>query len=227
MTHTNNLQIDDNLIAAYLDGKLDDQQSEIVENAIEKSPELQWIVDRWLEEQTAKPSFTNSEIKLKEAISIKPNLRQALSIAASLLVLIALTIPILYKIGSINKDSGMSESFPASNTRVPSEHSNMGNLQPINTDTNNIEEETFTWTYEIYKSSLIIMWGQRMDTVNGILYSSDGRELAFCDTWNSHAMVLPVAHIKEEDKPLWLSIRFSRLIAPPYIIENDSVIIDY
>lgn len=223
MTTTVNLPIDNNLLAAYLDGNLDESQAEYVENAIENSPELQWTVDRWLESQTGQMSSAETEISVGKAVAIHPKFRQMLSWAASILIVVVLTVPLLLRMGSINPNSGMSESFPASNNHIPLEHSTSGNILPIDPAPLAQGEGEFKWRYVIYKTSLIIMWEQRMEAVNCKLYSSQGNELMHSDAWNSYTSTLPLASVKESDKPLWLSVRFQG----SGIIVNDSIQINY
>lgn len=223
MTTTVNLPIDNNLLAAYLDGKLDESQAEYVENAIENSPELQWTVDRWIESQTGKMSSAETEISVGQAAAIHPRFRQVLSWAASILIVVALTVPILLRMGTINPNSGMSENFPASNNHIPLEHSTSGNILPMDPNAVAQGEEGFKWRYVIYKTSLIIMWEQRMEAVNCKLYSSQGNELMHSDAWNSYTSTFPLVSVKESDKPLWLSVRFQG----SGVVVNDSIQIHY
>lgn len=60
--------IDDNLLAAYLEGNLNEEETEMVEQAIDADKDLQAIVDEWLEIQE---NLIAQEIRLRKVAESK------------------------------------------------------------------------------------------------------------------------------------------------------------
>lgn len=175
MSNIKNMPVSDEMLAAYLDGFLDPKQSDYVEQAIENDPELQWIVNRWIEEQTGSFSPTEAGLATVAASAAKPRpRRQIWAVAASILILITVLIPVLFNLENINPESGLPMGFPASE-RFESEYSDL-TRHPIDTsseENNSDNSKPFEYNYEIYKTAIIISWAQPLKSANCIAYSND------------------------------------------------------
>ena len=230
MTPTIKLPIDDELLAAYLDGRLEGEQEEYVENAIENSPELQWTVDRWIEMQICQDKVESTEVesikpivkKNVAAIQESPGIEEEREVsairklrisrivymAASILLLIGISLPLLINSSRINPDSGMPFDFPAGE-RIPMEYSDLTdnpsnkNVEPIRES-----EEDFSYRYIIYKTAIVFMWEKRIEHAEIVLYSSNGTQLVWGTMENHSTIAFPHTHIHESDKPIWASLKF-------------------
>jgi len=225
MTSNNKLLIDDELLAAYLDGQLEGEQEEYVENAIENSPELQWAVDRWIEMQTdqdkvepvdveklkrfaTNQKFPDIEGKEKVATIRKFPISRIVYIAASVLLLIGISLPLLINSSKINTDSGMPFDFPASE-RILMEYTSMTD-DPSNSSADPIDEseEDFSYRYTIYNTAIVFMWEKRIEHAEIVLYSSNGTRLVWGTMENHCTIAFPHTQIQETDKPIWASLKF-------------------
>lgn len=230
MTPIYNLPIDDELLAAYLDGQLEGEQEEYVENAIENSPELQWTVDRWIEMQICQDKVEPTEVEsieplVKENVAAiqespvieeerevaairKLRISRIVYMAASILLLIGISLPLLINTSRINPDSGMPFDFPAGE-KIPMEYTDLTdnpsnkNVEPIGES-----EEDFSYRYTIYKTAIVFMWEKRIEHAEIVLYSSNGTRLVWGTMENHSTIAFPHTHIHESDKPIWASLKF-------------------
>lgn len=226
MSSIKKLPIDDELLAAYLDGRLKGEQEEYVENAIENSPELQWTVDRWMEMQMLndkkeEPAYVDEERGV--AATRKMFTSRIFYIAASILLLIGISIPLFVSSGKINPDSGMPYDFPAGE-RVPMEYSKLP-VNPFHDEAKQLidEDDKFSYRTVMYKSALIIMWEQKLEKVEYVLYSSSGTKLQWGCVQNAHTESIGLSAIDESYKPLWLALKFSN----PDFYYADSIMVNY
>lgn len=237
------LPIDDELLAAYLDGRLEGEQEAYVENAIENSPELQWTVDRWIEMQVSQDKVESTDVNsikplVKEEVSIiqesldieeernvaairKLRISRIVYLAASILLLIGFSLPLLIKQNKINPESGMPMDFPAGEL-VPMEYSGLPDIPPL--DGVPIEEDDgFSYKTVIYKSALIVMWEQRLEKMEYVLYSSSGTKLQWGFVKNAHTQSVGLSAIDDSYKPLWIVLEFS----DPDFYYADSIMVNY
>lgn len=226
MNTINNLPIDDELLAAYLDGKLDEKQSQYVENAIENSPELKWVVDRWIEEQTSVVAQTEVDSQ-RIASGAKPRQnRWKWSIAASIILVLGVSLPLLIKMSNINPNSGLPEGFPAS-ARYESE-SHLVTPEPvIPYDGSALNKEKFQVQYEIYKSAAIITWNMQIDSASCIAYSNNRQSKFYYYTnrvnaKNRRSFVIPLDAFKSSEYPITVTYYFKG----PDIACADSIVIN-
>lgn len=200
--------INDELLAAYLDGRLNQEQSENVEHAIENSRELQWTVDRWLEQQTGAIALSKDIPSQSASHNVAPKPlfdKRFWSIAASILICVTVSLPLLFNMGDINPDSGLPMDFPASE-RYESEIPNIQppHVTPIDDSEN---EEKLSYEFEIYKTAAIITWNQPLDSARCIAIS-DNRQRQFIGYLNGpnadrcHIMVVPLGTFNDSDYPL-------------------------
>lgn len=247
MTPTIKLLIDDELLAAYLDGQLEGEQEEYVENAIENSPELQWTVDRWIEMQICQDKVEPTDVEsieplVKEkvaAIQKSPDIEEEKEVAAirklrisriiymaaSILLLIGISLPLLIKQNKIGPKSGMPMDFPAGEL-VPMEYQpESGSVSDVVDSNNTItNDDALSCRYVIYKSVIIVMWEERMDRMEFDVYASDGRKIRNPGfTTYSHSMVVPTTGINESDKPIWIAMKFYN----PGFYYADSIMINF
>lgn len=228
MTLTIKLPIDDELLAAYLDGRLEGEQEEYVENAIENSPELQWTVDRWIEMQICQDKVEPTDVEsivplVKEKVAAirKRRISRIVYMAASILLLIGISLPLLIKQNSISPESGMPMDFPAGEL-VPMEYSGL----PDNPPQDGVpigEDDGFSYKTVIYKSALIVMWAQRLENMEYVLYSSNGTKLQWGFVKNAHAESIGLSAIDDSHKPLWVALKFSN----PDFYYTDSIMVNY
>lgn len=227
---SNNHIVSDELLAAYLDGRLDEKKNEYVETAIENSPELQWIVDQWIEERTK--SFPSTEV---DSISIAKEqdvnstsndhlkFRWVWSIAASVLLVFGVSLPLLFKSNIINPDSGMPMDFPVSE-RYEAEYPNILPPNVTPSDDNFQSEEKFSYEYEIYKTAAIITWNQPLDSARCIAFSNN-RQHHFTTYFNGadankhRIFVVPLSTFDQSEYPIKLILKF----AGPDFISTDSI----
>lgn len=221
---SNNHIVSDELLAAYLDGTLDEKKTEYVETAIENSPELQWVVDQWIEERTK--NFPSTEVE--SIITAKKHenhsrSRWIWSIAASVLIIFGVSLPLLFKSNNINLESGMPMDFPVSG-RYESEYPNIlpPNVSPSDNDSENGEK--FSYEYEIYKTAAIITWNQPLDSARCIAFSKN-RQHHFTTFFNdpnakrNRIFVVPLSTFDNSEYPIKLILMF----AGPNFISKDSI----
>lgn len=245
MTPTYNLPIDDELLAAYLDGRLEGEQEEYVENAIENSPELQWTVDRWIEMQISKDTVESTDVGEEEVAAIqklldnevdneeeeevaairKLRISRIVYMAASILLLIGVSLPLLINSNRISPDSGMPMDFPAGERVLMEYQPELGSMpdvvEPSIIVTN---DDTLSCRYVVYKSVIILMWEERVDRMEFDVYASDGRKIMNPGyTTYSHSMVVPTDRINESDKPIWIAMKFYN----PDFYYADSIMINF
>lgn len=206
------MPISDEILAAYLDGCLNQEQSENVERAIESSPELQWIVDRWIEEQIG--SFAPSDVKIQESVravaaSPRPP-KRFWAVAAAILVLVSVSLPLLFNMSNTDSISGLPMDYPAN--RYESETSNNRSpVVPSNTAVNN--EGGFSYQYEIYKTAAIITWNQSLDSARCDVFSNN-RQHHFSTSVNGfnasgyRIFVVPLGAFNQSEFPIKLVLRF-------------------
>lgn len=223
MKQISNFQISDEILAAYLDGKLDENQSEYVENAIENSPELQWTVDRWIEMQTADISATSVQTSYKKVISIKPKLKNTMAMAAAVLLIIVLSLPLFVKMNTINPNTGLPMDFPATGDRVLLEYPTIIDNIVVQDEESHNHEDDFSYNYEINNNALVFMWNKRVDSCRYIMYSNKGDELFSGRIRNSHITIFPINNLNASYKPIWVAIKFY----DANVMYNDSIMIDY
>lgn len=247
MTPTYNLPIDDELLAAYLDGRLEGEQEAYVENAIENSPELQWAVDRWIEMQICQDKMEPTDVEsieplVKEkvaAIQESPDIEEERKVAAirklrisrivymaaSILLLIGISLPLLITQNRISPESGMPMDFPAGERVLMEYQPEFGSMpdvvEPSIIVTN---DDTLSCRYVVYKSVIILMWEERVDRMEFDVYASDGRKIMNPGyTTYSHSMVVPTDRINESDKPIWIAMKFYN----PDFYYADSIMINF
>lgn len=218
-----NLPIDDELLSAYLEGRLNAEQEEFVEKAIESSPELQWTVDRWVEMQFDKEEEKVSAIKETDDTQkiIKMRVIRVACVAASILLLMGIFIPLINN--GIYTDSGMPLDFPVSE-RTAKEFSVLPDDSGQNNALQNEEdEEDFSYDIVIYKSALIVMWGQRLEKMTYNVYSSSGRKLLYGISTGCCTTSAGISVINDSDKPLWISMKFYN----PGFYYADSIMVNF
>lgn len=221
---SNNYIVSDELLAAYLDGVLDEKKTEYVETAIENSPELQWVVDQWIEEQTKSfPSTQVESISIAKEQDSNIKIRWIWSIAASVIVIFGVSLPLLFKSNNINPDSGMPMDFPVSE-RYESEYTNdlPPNVTPSDNDSENMEE--FSYEFEIYKTAAIITWNQPLDSARCDAVSKN-RQHHFTTYFNGvnankqRIFVVPLSTFDPSEYPIKLILKF----VGPDFISTDSI----
>lgn len=243
MTPIYKLPIDDDLLAAYLDGRLEEEQEAYVEKAIENSPELQWTVDRWIEMQICQDKVEPTDVESLEplvkekvaAIQESPEIEEEREVAAnrklrisrivymaaSILLLIGISLPLLIKQNRISPEIGMPMDFPAGEL-VPMEYSGLPDNPPQ--DRVPVEEDDgFSYKTTIYKSALIVMWEQRLENMEYVLYSSNGTKLQWGFVKNAHTESIGLSTIDDSNKPLWVALKFSN----PDFYYADSIMVNY
>ncbi len=206
-----NIPVSDEMLAAYLDGRLDEEQSEYVEKAIENSPELQWTVDRWVEEQTS--AFLPSTAESLRVNTRNTSHRKKWAMAASILIPVAILLPLILNRNNIDVGSGMPTDFPVSG-RYESELPN-SNTEPTTLDIDTDSEDGFSYQYEVYKTAAIITWDQPIKSANCRAYSNDSRESFYIEydgkksSNDFRIFVVPLSYFNESHYPLKLKLEFS------------------
>lgn len=226
------MPIDDEMLAAYLDGRLDEEKTEYVENAIENSPELQWTIDRWIEAQMG--GFASSKVDSLPTFEKKkkPHFnRRVWSIAASIVALLAVSLPLLINLTQINPYTGMSEGFPVSE-RYESEYPS-NQTTPIN-PTDEISDDSqpvFSYDHEYYKTATttveIITWDPPMDSFCCTVYSGNNRLYNINSinrtTNNRRIAVVPLRQFESRYYPLTIKVEFFG----SDFVYSDSFIVNY
>lgn len=209
MTERGNFPISDEMLAAYLDGRLDEATSDKIEKAIENSPEMQWVVDRWLEGQLT--TCEHSDVETNR-VKVKPKANRFFwAIAASVLVLITVALPLFFK-PQISPVSGLPENFPASE-RFENEFSdNESSSSEQHEDVYN-DDGRFTYNCERYKSAIIITWTRQLDSARCVAQSK-GRQSLFTSSFsdrvegNHRIFVVPLELFNQSDSPITIYLTF-------------------
>ena len=207
------LPISDELLAAYLDGHLNEKQSEYVEKAIEENPELQWIVDQWLDMQILSSATGNTTQSTGVAISHHNHNHRIWAAVASIIIVVAVALPLIIKTINLDPSSGMPSGFPVSN-RYESEYPSVL-PSPVSPSDESINENSQSLKYqaEKYKSAIIITWDQPLDTASCIATSNSGRQVftTFLKSGNNgdnRIFVIPLNMFQSDDFPITVNLFF-------------------
>lgn len=207
MNTAKNYIISDELLAAYLDGNLSDEQTQFVEEAIESDPKLQWIVDRWIETQTNE--YAPMNVEQAENNHKEHNVRRYWTVAASVLILVALSLPLLLKMNNINPDSGLPMDFPVSQ-RVHSEYNPIKPPDVIN-DEDADNDASFSYQYEHYKNSVIITWDEPVEGAYCFVSAKNNNHYFSLECKNTEirrVFVIPLGPFEPSDYPLTIALKF-------------------
>lgn len=233
--NTNKDKISDELLAAYLDGELDEQQSKFVEDSVENSPELQWVVDQWIAEQTIDCDSTRVDAeRIKtmaesdKKVADKHTNKRVWAIAASILVVIGVSFPLLFRMNDISSYSGLPMDFPASRCDLEYSYNDQTpGIDPSGQDEieQNDEEEKISYEYEIYKGTLIFLFHQKFDTIFYEMYSKDNQLIKKGNSCKGVCtLVAPLVHITESDKPIIVKLK---LVQGLEVVFEDRMTLDF